>query len=47
MLGLALAIAKGVSNAAAGLLCGNVKIRPGERVCVLVCGAGEDGVKTR
>lgn len=33
--------------AAAGLLCGNVKIRPGERVCVLVCGAGEDGVKTR
>ncbi len=33
--------------AAAGLLCGKVKIRPGERVCVLVCGAGDDGVKTR
>jgi threonine dehydratase len=33
--------------AAAGLLCGKVKIRPGERVCVLVCGAGDDGVKSR
>ena len=33
--------------AAAGLLCGKVKTKPGDRVCVLVCGAGDDGVKTR
>jgi threonine dehydratase len=39
-------IAAELSGAAAlaALLCGRVQTEPGERVCVLVCGAGADGI---